>query len=117
MSRTYREVPDDKFRDRIKLEDKNGQPRMLMPTEEKKGTLPYTKTVRDKDNNVQSKPKQHRKRAVKRRRAAERDTTREIEKLMRENPTKKMENEWYYTTFDDTDIVMPKPKEVQEYYW
>jgi len=101
MSRTYREIPDSGFRDRVS-EDNVG---LLRPVEEKKGINNHTKIVRDKDNHgcTYSTPKDWRKTHQKRMRAKERDQLRKIEQS--------------YRAGELEDIILPKPKEFQPYYW
>lgn len=110
MSRTYREVPASPFKDR---EEKNAN------YSEERRHPEHTETVRDKDNHgcMYSCPKSHRKHGIRKHRSHERQSIREIEKLMRKNPSRKIGDEVFYIGFDDTEIMLPRPKEYREYYW
>lgn len=107
MSRTWRDIPKSPYRNKLL----SGRP---LEEDRHPG---HTEQVREKDNEGHHKcPKSHRKHGIQKHRSHERQTLREVEKLMRKNPTKKIEGDVYHISFDDTEIMMPRPKEFEEYY-
>ena len=112
MSRTWREIPDNGIRDR---DDRN----FRFGHEEKRGRVHDTKKVRDKDNHgcLYSKPSEHKRDNQKRLRSRESDQLRKIEQAYWKNPTKYI-GEPPFSLYQETlNIMLPLPKEFQEYYW
>lgn len=113
MSRTWRNIPASRYR--------NSSVSTILgssPLEEKRHPN-YTKRVRDKDNHgcTYSCPKSHRKHGIRRRRSNENDRLRKIEQHLWDNPTRKVGTTFFEMSVDDLEIVMPRSKEYQEYYW